>query len=81
MDFVQNERPELYPYAEYKFVKAGIYCLVNLIKMKAVDDDKKQKKSALKYIKQELKKKIGSISSNKLIPASFKIAVRALTIR
>lgn len=82
MKYISEERPKLYKYAEAKFVKAGLYCMFNLLKMKTENAEaKRQKKEAIKYIRQEFKKEIRSINSNKVIPTSYKIALRALTIR
>ena len=82
MKYISEERPKLYKYAEAKFVKAGLYCMFNLLKMKTENAEaKRQKKEAIKYICQEFKKEIRSINSNKVIPTSYKIALRALTIR
>ena len=76
LEYVLIERPDLKEHAEAKFVKAGLYCLFNLIKMKPQNDDiKKQKKEAIKYIKKELKNKASSIRKNRRIPFKYKAAV------
>ena len=76
MEYISKERQKLYIYAEAKFVKAGLYCIFNLFKMKPQNDDiKKQKKEAIKYIKNELKNKASSIRKNSRIPFKYKAAV------
>ena len=53
-----------------------MYCIFNLFKMKPQNDDiKKQKKEAIKYIKNELKNKASSIRKNSRIPFKYKAAV------
>lgn len=81
MEFVNTERPELYKYAEFKFAKAGLYCFVNLLKMKIKSEEEKEKKEeAIRYIRKEFKQKISSIKNNKSIPVSYRMVIRGIVL-
>ncbi|MCR4624655.1 MAG: glycosyltransferase [Lachnospiraceae bacterium] len=81
MEYIIKVRPELKDYAEAKFVKAGLYCYYNLLKMKTEEQEvKQQKKDALRNIKKELRKIRSSIMHNKRIAKRYKAAVAALTM-
>lgn len=79
MEYVAKERPQIYKYAEAKFVKAGLYCIYNLLKLKPNDKETKaRKKEVLRTIKKEMKRRYKSIRSNKTIKPVYKMAVKVL---
>lgn len=81
MEYIINEKPKLKEYAEVKFVKAGLYCYYNLLKMKTEEPEiKQQKKETLRKIRKELREKRSSILHNKKVPKRYKTAVVALTM-
>jgi len=77
MAYIAKERPKLYRYAEKKYLRAGLYCIYNLIRMKTEDPEiAKQKKKAIKEIRQGIKENYLSIKNNKRIPLYYKIAAK-----
>jgi glycosyltransferase involved in cell wall biosynthesis len=56
MEFIKKNYPVLLPCAEYKFIKAMLYCYVNLRKLEKNEETIKAKKELKKMIKENRKK-------------------------
>lgn len=72
LKFIRKNVPELTEYAEFKYLKAMLYCYVQLKKVKRDD----QLNESMKKLHQDIRKNQNKIKNNPYLPWSLKVLAR-----